>query len=145
MFAFLAAMLSTTEAFGVIPQDRSNPIGRVNSPNIPWLTLQPVKYPIFGQITYVTEKHPTGDFSGKVIFYQNQNGDNKERVLKRMAHLNPVAFVFILRTHTRFPGISAFTPGDTDGLTHKFPVYEITQYQNDTLAGWFKTKRFRTM
>jgi hypothetical protein len=132
----LLALVTMASAFFILPEDSSQSPVFVLSPKIDWLCREPFSYPISGDYEFVGTKNPSANFTGKVVFYQVQNLETKEKVLKRLANLDCAAFVFILRSKVPFPGISAYTYGDEEGLAHRYPVFEITENQNDTISGW---------
>jgi len=57
-----------------------------------------------------------------------------------MADANCVAMVIIFPSKTDFPGITNYTAASSIKTKNTFPVFEITQKQNDSLSGWFQNQ-----
>jgi hypothetical protein len=110
------------------------------SPLLQTLTRDTPTFPISAQLVYTNQTEPAGNFTGKIVIYEQHYLQPKYAGCDALRHSGAAGVILLLRYLSFYPGF-----GDTEVPSgykprHPFPVFEITVAQNKSLAGWFKNQ-----
>jgi hypothetical protein len=127
-------------AFTIHPQDPNEPPAFYPSPLLRVLTRDEPTFPISAQLIYTKQKNPVGNFTGKIVIYEQHYLQPKYAGCDALRDSGVAGVILQLRYTSFYPGYGDSEVPSGYKPRHPFPVFEITLAQNKTLAGWFKNQ-----
>lgn len=99
-----------------------------------WDTVQ-----LRGRWIFTTDKHTKENLTGTVVCYEMRNGEDQEGAAQAFNDRGLIALVTLARISSDYPGVGnwvrAWNPSRSS-----FPLFELTQKQNQTLKGWYQNQ-----
>ena len=92
-----------------------------------------------GRWIHTKDKRTKMNLTGAVVCYELQNGEDQEEAGEAFSGRGVVALVTLFRVSSNHPGAGNWVRAwNHPRLT--FPMYEITQKQNESFEGWFRNQ-----
>jgi hypothetical protein len=132
--------LPPSSSFIIQPENPIDPPHFVLSPLLKSLTRWQPKFPIAGQLVYTNEVHPTGNFTGKIVIYEQHNLQPKQAGCDALRHSGAASVILHFKSNAEYPGLGDSAVSAGVKADYPFPVFEITWKQNKSLEGWFSNQ-----